>query len=565
MADTVVVRELLALLGIKADPGSMDLLEDFQEALDELAGLLEVSVAGFAAAGVGLTALVASSAMAATAAQQDADSVGMQVEAYQRLTHALGLAGVKEEQRLGALRFMNTVVQTAIAKEEDYVEALDGTRVALRDASGNVLDQEAMLDRVADAMAAARSEQERLTIAVRFFGEDAGGRMVGALKNGSEALSEFKDEATALGLVMGEEQIKQSDRFLDNMSRLMDIALALRNELAEDLLPVLNDFVESVQAWYLANRDLVVQEVEKWARGLALAFEDLVEIGREAYDLAEQLGGLESILQGLSLAALGLAGALGVAGVIGAIASLGSLLLSLNPIVLLFEAAIVVVGGSLAGIAATLVMIPLAMEDFRAFLMGTNSALGEFIANNREADNTLGQLVRLFEQFVATGKQLGDIIGDVFLPLVDQFGPQVTALFESMGVSIEDGAIKPLALLEALLVGITNALREIQELLATVEVGIDAFRNFGDILGIGGGDGRGAQARSMAGGLASDAGALGPGPANTTVNSSSAVNLGGFVANITAGLSPEDVAAQAAEQVRGFVLQSMAAADGGVV
>jgi len=565
MAETVVVRELLALLGIKADAGSMDLLDDFQTALDELSGLLEVSVAGFAAAGVGLTALIATSAMAGNEAAKNADAVALQVEEYQRLSYALGLAGLKEEQRLNALRMQNQKVQSAIAAEQDYLEALDGTRVKITDVNGALLGQSEIMDRVADVMATTEDKQKRLTIATSFYGEEVGARMVTALKGGSDALAAMKDEATALGLVIGEEQARESEQFLDNMARLLDIAGALRNELAEDLLPVLNDFIEGIQAWYLANRDLIVQEVELWARGLAAAFEELVEIGAEAYELAEQLGGLETILTGLTLAALGLAGALGVAGVVGAIATLGSLLLSLNPVVLLFEAAIIVVGASLAGIAATLVMIPLAMEDFRAFLMGTNSALGEFIANNREADSTLGQMVRLFEQFVATGKQLGDIIGDVFLPLIDQFGPQVAALFEAMGVSIEDGAIKPLTMLEALLVGITNALREIQELLATVEVGLDAARNFGDILGIGGGGGLGGQARSMVGGLASDSGALGGPQASTTVDASSSVSLGGFTAHITAGMNPEDVASQAAEKVRSFVLQSMAAADGGVV
>lgn len=409
------IRELLVKLGVDADLDSVEAFEKGIENVTKAVGKL-IAAAGVATAAVG--ALAYSTAAQGDAAAKSAARTGTTAEEYQRLAYAADKSAVSTEMLDVALTKQTSAVNKAIAEGRDYIEVTDGVRISVKNADGTLKSQTQIMEETADAIANASSEQEALAIAQAIYGEELGAKMLPLLKLGGEGIAGLGQQAEDLGLVLSNETAAASEVFNDSLTDLHAIATGLKNILGEALIPVLTAITEGIRDWYLANKEVIRQNLQVWADRLAtaveflgIAFSRLDKIIQDTVGYGPILAGIAAAVTALGAAWVGAQIATIVSGVTAALSTLGvtfgTLVTTIAPV--LAVAALVV---------ASLGAIYLAVDDLLTYMRGGDSLIGRFIERFKESESIGGTVARLFEQLGAT---LGELFG-VFEQLGIQLG-----------------------------------------------------------------------------------------------------------------------------------------------
>lgn len=149
-----------------------------------------------------------------------ADRVGLTAEQLQELRYALEQSGGQVEQAGPAMeRFANNIAK-AMEGEGKLGRFLDENNVKLKDRNGVLRPTADLLADVANLIQNAATPQERLNIAVEFFGRSAGPAMATALGNGAAGLRTLGLEARNAGTVLENELIKKAQEVDDKFQQM---------------------------------------------------------------------------------------------------------------------------------------------------------------------------------------------------------------------------------------------------------------------------------------------------------------------------------------------------------
>lgn len=164
------------------------------------------------------------------------DRVGINVEDLQAIQYGFRLTGVETEQLNGSLVRFGRRVGEALNGTGELMPALKRYGISVRDSNGEVKSQIELMREVAEVMRRLSSEQERLALADRVFGE--GGRsMVNGLTRGKEGVDEMIRSAREGGLVIEESLIRKAevldDKFEELSSRMSVFGKRIAVGLAE--------------------------------------------------------------------------------------------------------------------------------------------------------------------------------------------------------------------------------------------------------------------------------------------------------------------------------------------
>lgn len=279
--------------GMDSATSSLDQMRNHLRALNPLmgtfAGLLTVNA---------LRRFTTDTLRVADAIGVTAERVGVATESYQALRHAASQANTPLAILDTSLQRLTRRLGEAAQGGGVLLKTLERHGIAVRDANGQIRSTEDVLYDLADAMAGADSQAERLQIAFSAF-DTEGARMQQALRGGSRALKQTMEEARRLGLVFDQELIDGTRKLnteLGNLNRVMEtnVQQGLLRTLvgdSDDLRKIYtdSDFQQGLQAI-----------------GGALGF-----IGREALSTATSIGALLKVLEG-DLTALSDVGLLGL-------------------------------------------------------------------------------------------------------------------------------------------------------------------------------------------------------------------------------------------------------------
>ncbi|MDR0584504.1 MAG: hypothetical protein LBG57_09180 [Treponema sp.] len=214
-------------------------LEDLKGAADQLgkdwkdftsnATKLALGVAGgVTAATAGVVAMANSFAEAGDNVAKTSGAIGIGIEAYQGLQHAMGQSGVSAEEFDSALKKFNQTVRLGAAGNAAARKQLEDIGLSAQKLAGMKPEQAMM--RLSDYMKSLPDDAARTQVALTLFGKAAGPRMMGAMKQGSAGLQDLMDEAKALGIVMTDEQAHQSEAYIDAISRLKQSVTGMKNQ-----------------------------------------------------------------------------------------------------------------------------------------------------------------------------------------------------------------------------------------------------------------------------------------------------------------------------------------------
>lgn len=270
----MVVRELFAKIGLNVDKESFDKGDSAIAVIRR--GLLALgTVAAGAAAGIGL--MVREMAENADRIDKTSQALGVSRRELQELEHAARSSGVGIDQFRGAFRTLVKATADARAGNATAAESFRQLGVRLTDAGGVAKSNTAVFEEVVARFGSVRDEAERTALALRMFGGD-GARLIPLLAAGSDALADVRREAHELGIVMSEEDITAALAFSNAMTRVQGALQGLRYLIAGPMLTTLAEALEGVTAWIRTNRELVAANVRGFILGVVGALRLLFAI-----------------------------------------------------------------------------------------------------------------------------------------------------------------------------------------------------------------------------------------------------------------------------------------------
>lgn len=144
-----------------------------------------------------------------------AAKLGITAEVYQRLKFAAEQYGASVEDMAKALKDVNKLLDEAATKGGPNADILKALGFSQQDIADRAIKAEEVFQRVAMAIKAARSEEEKFAIASRVFGDRIAQSMVPVLDN----FAKFNEEAGSIKVVSNE-NAQAFDALTEKVSRM---------------------------------------------------------------------------------------------------------------------------------------------------------------------------------------------------------------------------------------------------------------------------------------------------------------------------------------------------------
>lgn len=241
----------------------------------DLKKMAMVGAAAMALLAGGLWTVIQRTADAGDAALLASQKTGVQIESYQRLAYAAGLANVASEEFDNGLKFLNQSIDAAGRGSKQDARAFTDLGIRLKGANGEAKSTEAVLREVADRFKSLPDGPRKTAIAMALFGR-SGVDMIPMLNEGGDALKRWGEEAQAAGLVMSEQAARDADEFNDSLDRLKGGAMGLAVSIGSGLLPQLTPLIEKARQFILANKPEIIAQMTKVVGELAEAAPALI-------------------------------------------------------------------------------------------------------------------------------------------------------------------------------------------------------------------------------------------------------------------------------------------------
>lgn len=198
----------------KRSSSQMDKLGKTLKGVGKAAAAAAVGFASFELAGYAREAIEFGDAIAKTA-----DKVGVTADELQELRFAAEQAGVSSDALDMALqRFARRMGEAAKGTGELY-KTTQKLGIEFEDASGRAYSTVELLEQYAVAIGNAETQQEKLRLAFKAF-DSEGAALVNLLKDGGEEMSELREQARQLGLVMGDDVTRVAESLSDQINIL---------------------------------------------------------------------------------------------------------------------------------------------------------------------------------------------------------------------------------------------------------------------------------------------------------------------------------------------------------
>ena len=191
-----------------------------------------------------------------------ADKVGITTDALQEYRFGADLAGVSTETLDMAMQRYVRRLGEAVQGKGELINVLKQYGIAITDSAGKTRSAEAVLNDLADVIAAVPDKQERLRIAFKAF-DSEGAALVNMLRGGSAGLIGFKNEAHALGLVIDQDLLRNAEKAKDGLTKMQRVISTQLTSAVVTLAPEITAVTQGMTDWVKANRDLIDQKTHQ--------------------------------------------------------------------------------------------------------------------------------------------------------------------------------------------------------------------------------------------------------------------------------------------------------------
>lgn len=329
----MIIADLLGRIGFHVEHEKLD---EASEALEGIKRRLEFLAAAEVIKGIfELTERFSGFAENLSSA---AEAAGLTTEQLQRLQFAAGQSGVSAEDMGTGLGVLSRKLYEARKGSEEAVKSFAAVGIGPEQIASFRTTSEA-LAAVADHMSSVEDPIARQAITMDLFGRGSS-KMVKFLSEGSKAMAENGKAAQDMGAVVSGPAVVALNEVEDALSGFWQTVKAFSATVAAMFAPSIRSAVKDFQAFYAANRAILMVNLEHWVAQIVYAFGYMVGVTEVVTSkvltfaaahpvLVRRIGEVLLILGGLSLAVSALMPILSgvsrlVEGLSGGMGSLGS-------------------------------------------------------------------------------------------------------------------------------------------------------------------------------------------------------------------------------------------------
>jgi phage-related protein len=214
--------------------------------------------AAAAAAGAAMVGFAVSGSNAADELLTESAITRQTVEDLQKYAYAARFVDVEMSTLTGTMTKNIKAMNDARDGTGEAAEVYAQLGISVTEADGSLRDSNDVYWETVDALRNVQNATERDALAMSVLGKSATD-LNSLINAGSEAFKAYGDEAEAMGIIMGEEQVNQLGNFNDTLERLTAslgglknaasmIALPFLNVLAGEGTAILSEFSKGIQA-----------------------------------------------------------------------------------------------------------------------------------------------------------------------------------------------------------------------------------------------------------------------------------------------------------------------------
>lgn len=263
---------------------------------NELGGKLTPISAAAGAVVVGMGALAVKAGQTADEINTLSKVTGVSVESLQKFKMAEEVIDVSTESMAKGLAKLTKSMDAARDGSDKQRDAFAKLHVKITDSSGQLRDNEAVMNDVVDALSKVKNETERDAIAFELFGKSAQ-ELNPLILGGADALKKIGEEAEKAGLIMSQAALDDINAFNDELDTtkavLQAAGLQLGATIGKEFLPILQDLAKGIQSFSMWLKDLdptVLKVIVVIASMIAVIAPLLMIIGQMAMGIQGIIG-----------------------------------------------------------------------------------------------------------------------------------------------------------------------------------------------------------------------------------------------------------------------------------
>lgn len=252
-------------------------------------GKLLTDIAGKFAAAFTIDKIVdfsAASIEAAASLSKLSAASGVSVEALSGLSAAFAAVGLTQDDLGTSLKKLNSAISEAAGDSTSKAGiAFKLLGVNVKDANGNIKDAATVNAEVADAFSHTADGANKVAIAIALFGR-AGQNMIPILDKGSAGIDQLRQDAEAMGAVLGKDAADAAEAFQQKLNALQsNVKAGLGNAITANLVPALLAMADAFGS--AADKGEALQSL---GSGIASVFKVAIVIGLEVARTFENIG-----------------------------------------------------------------------------------------------------------------------------------------------------------------------------------------------------------------------------------------------------------------------------------
>lgn len=276
------VREILTKFTFSADTGKLEKIEGQLESIKQRIGFL----AGVELA-KGLFELGEKFATFAEQLHVAAESAGLSVESFQKLTFSAKQSAISTEEMETAMTRLSRALYNAKTGGAEAQKAFYLAGISQQQIQGWKTSQDALLG-LADRFSQIKDPIQKSALATQLLGRGSI-HMVGYLSQGSAAIRAQGAEAEKLGAVISGKDVGALVSLEHSLQKIFAIFQAIGAKIAAYFAPIIEDVINRFIKLTSANKGLIELNVENFLKNVAFGLGFVVGIVEDLFTLVVKL------------------------------------------------------------------------------------------------------------------------------------------------------------------------------------------------------------------------------------------------------------------------------------
>jgi hypothetical protein len=214
--------------------------------------------------------------------------IGVSAEFLSSVGYAAEQSGIKSEVLVRGIRNVSRNMRQVAGGSKELIKVYDElgfTTEELADLARR--GPEAAFRAIAKAVGEVDDETQRVSLAMRALGEEAGPQLLKMVEGGLGAMDKYVADAHRLGLVVTQQQGEMAEAASEAIGEFEAAMTGVKNAIAVQIMPVLTPLLKKLATWIAENRKAVAAFFVEFVAGVVHV---TIKLGR-LYDVASTVFG----------------------------------------------------------------------------------------------------------------------------------------------------------------------------------------------------------------------------------------------------------------------------------